>query len=591
MDKTTMQLAVEGLDVGKRDAFPADDQNSSPVERTAKMLAGSSLEEGALPRENEGQPDAEAIDGADAQLDAGAESAVTVEEPRVSREVKTPEDYWRLVEAERASRMNNLDASEDDNDDSEPDDEKAPEDKVKPDSRWMDKLDRDKNGKLCQTLKNAELIFSHDPKLVGLVGLNSFSEKIEIRKMPPWERPSLNDDNDTTKDKTAKDKPDPLRMPDVPEPEWRNSDASELYAYLSRTYKFEKQSLINDCVLMFARRKRFHPVRDYLRQLKWDGTPRVRTLIHDYYGVPDSEYLHKVMVKTLLGAVTRVWRPGCQFDTVLTFYGPQGRGKSMFWANLAGRWFNDLVVSFSGRDAMHGLEGAWVTELAEMAALSNTGVEKNKAMISRKNDRFRKAYEKLVEDHPRQGIFVATTNSSDFLKDFTGNRRFWPVDVTPYEPPAKSIHDDLPSEADQIWAEVQVIYDMGEETVYADQDMIEELEQRQKNFAAYNPVQDAIEEYLKRMLPEDWKNMSIEQHIEWLKDEDEIGTVKRTQVCVQEVVREALNGVVKDSGKKLWDQVSDIISNIGYSDGTHWHRPRRQTRVPGYGKQRIFELL
>jgi predicted DNA-binding protein (UPF0278 family) len=138
---------------------------------------------------------------------------------------------------------------------------------------------------------------------------------------------------------------------------------------------------------------------------------------------------------------------------------------------------------------------------------------------------------------------------------------------------------------------VQALSDIGEETVYADPDMIAEMEQMQKNFTAFNPVQDAIEEYLVRKLPEDWYRMTVEQRIDWLKDESNRGTVTRTRVCVQEVVREALVGVVKDSGKKLWDQVSDIISNIRYSDGTRWHRPKRQARVPGHGKQRIFERL
>ena len=216
---------------------------------------------------------------------------------------------------------------------------------------------------------------------------------------------------------------------------------------------------------------------------------------------------------------------------------------------------------------------------------------KYKAVISRSEDRYRMHYEKLIESHPRQCIFVGTTNRPDFLKDNTGNRRFWVVDVTSKQTPKKSVWAELPREADQIWAEAKALYDKNNELLFLDGALAKEAEQLQNGFMTYDPMRDAIEQYLARLLPEDWEKMTPQQHVSWLKDSDNIGTVKRTRVCLKEIVKEALGGIVTNPNRKVLSEIAAIVCTITYEDGERWHKPehQRQARIPCYGKQRIFE--
>jgi len=450
--------------------------------------------------------------------------------------------------------------------------------------KWMESLEMNKKGDMEQSRYNCELIFMNDPELDKLFGMNTFTEKTELLKETPWDRPLSN----PVVRESGKSL---LWQPDSSEPEFTNTDLLELYAYMSRTHGFEKEKIIDECVTMFAKRNSFHPVRQYLDGLSWDGKPRIDTLLSDYFGIEQTEYLRAVMRKTLIAAVKRVSEPGCQFDSVLTLYGPQGCGKSSFWNNLAGRWYSDLPVSIGTKDALQSFQGAWLIELGELAALNSTSVEKYKAVITRKEDRYRRHYEKLIESHPRQCIFVGTTNRPDFLKDMTGNRRFWVVDVTSKQTPKKSVWVNLPREADQIWAEAKALYDKDNEPLFLDGALAKEAEQLQNSFMTYDPMRDAIELYLARSLPQNWGNMTPEQHVVWLKDSDNIGTAKRTHVCLKEIIKEALGEIVTNPNKKVLNEIAAIVSTITYDNGERWHKPehQRQARIPGYGKQRIFE--
>ena len=162
-------------------------------------------------------------------------------------------------------------------------------------------------------------------------------------------------------------------------------------------------------------RNRFHPVRDYLKGLTWDGTPRAETLYIDYLGAEDSAYTRMVTKQHLKAAVARVMQPGVKFDPCLVLSGPQGIGKPTILAKLGRQWFNDSIVSLQGKDPMEQLQGSWIIELSEMQATNKSENDQIKAFISRQVDKFRAPYGRRTEEFPRQCVFAATTNDYVFL--------------------------------------------------------------------------------------------------------------------------------------------------------------------------------
>lgn len=197
----------------------------------------------------------------------------------------------------------------------------------------------------------------------------------------------------------------------------------------------------------------FDPVRDYLTSVKWDGKLRLETWLHDYLSAEDTPLNRAIGQKMLIAACRRVLDPGCKFDTIVVFEGPQGKGKSTALLYLAGE--RDL---FSDQDILHldskgqqeALAGKWICELSELGGLSKSDTEKTKAFASRTHDRARAAYARFSADQPRRCILVGTTNENEYLTDSTGNRRFWPVRCGDVDLPG------LKAVRDQLWAEAMV---------------------------------------------------------------------------------------------------------------------------------------
>lgn len=199
-----------------------------------------------------------------------------------------------------------------------------------------------------------------------------------------------------------------------------------------------------------------HPVREYLEGLKWDGKHRVRRWLIDYLGAVNdsSEYVEAVGEAWMISAIARIFLPGCKADHVLILQGPQGILKSSALGIMAGPWFSDAAMNLESKDALIGLKGAWIVELAELASLNRSAVDSIKAFISRRVDRYRPVYATNAVDQPREFVFAGTVNDAEFLRDETGNRRFWPVEVTNVDEPA------LVADRDQLWAEaVQMFRD------------------------------------------------------------------------------------------------------------------------------------
>lgn len=250
-------------------------------------------------------------------------------------------------------------------------------------------------------------------------------------------------------------------MPWDQRPEWRDlsdNDVTELAVWLQTNGINVKPLRVDAGLEAYARRHEHHPIREYLRSLKWDGVPRIGVWLTYYLGADDSEYVKAVGRCWLIGAVARVMRPGCKVDTALILEGLQGLGKSMAMAALCGQeWFADELSHLGSKDAAQDLRGKWIIELSELSAMTRGEVETVKAFMSRGVDHYRPSYGRRSIDVARQCVFVGSTNRDDYLQDETGNRRFWPVKVGAIDVAG------LAKERDQLWAEAVAAYGRGEQ--------------------------------------------------------------------------------------------------------------------------------
>lgn len=311
------------------------------------------------------------------------------------------------------------------------------------DEDWLAKMDVDQKGKYYATVDNVVLIMENDPALSKAIALNNFDKREVALKNLPWRKVTPTTANLIDKD-----------------------DAGLRY-YIEKTYGISSAGKIKDGLDIILLKNSFHPVKDYLKSVTWDGEERVDTLLIDFLGAEDTEYTRAVTRKFLVAAVARIFTPGVKFDHVLTLVGREGIGKSHVFDKLGKEWFSDSFTTIKGKEAYEQLQGVWIIEMAELTALNRTEGNAAKHFISKRSDRFRVAYGKRTEDFPRQCVFAASTNEDDFLKGYNGNRKFWPV-RTEIQDREKDVFKDLtPEVVNYIWGEVMNFYRAGE-TLYLD---------------------------------------------------------------------------------------------------------------------------
>ena len=422
---------------------------------------------------------------------------------------------------------------------------------------WKSKLKITDKGGIAQTIENAVIILRNDPKLKGALALNDMDHNIVTKKTLPWRKVSGSS-------------------------QWVDGDDAALRYYLERTYGLNGKDRIFDAVNVVAQENRFHPVRDYLDGCKWDGVKRVDTLLVDYLGAEDSEYTRAVTRKTLVAAVSRIYRPGCKFDYMLTLRGSQGIGKSAIIAKLGGPWFSDTFATMQGKEAYEQVLGVWLVEVGELAGMKKAEAENIKQYISKQTDRFRPAYGRRTQEFPRQCVFIGTTNEMQFLRDTTGNRRFWVVD-TPNDP-ARDMWEELtPETVRLIWAEAVEMFKAGE-ALYLPREIEKIAREVQETYEEENPRAGIIAEYLDRLLPEGWDDLDLYTRRQWL-DTDAVGTVQRTHVCAMEIWVEALGGNPERLDRYAIKEVNSIVSAM---PGWRYQGNKKRTAKP-YGRQRYFE--
>lgn len=431
------------------------------------------------------------------------------------------------------------------------------------DTDWLGEMDVDGKGNYRSTINNIRLIMDHDPALKDKFALNKFEQREVALKNLPW------------------------REVDKRNPYLSDKDDAGLRHYLESTYNITGIQKIKDALDLTLEGNSFHPVRNYLNGLSWDGEKRVDQLLIDYLGAEDSTYTRAVTRKLLTAAVSRIFKPGCKFDYVLVLVGTQGIGKSTIIKKLGKEWYSDSFGTVQGKEAFEQIQAVWLMEMGELAGLKKAELETTKHFISKQEDRYRVAYGKRIENFPRQCVFVGTTNNKDFLRDPTGNRRFWPVNTMDRKP-TKDIFKDLDSyEIDQLWAEAMSLFKAGE-PLFLDKQLEQEAFKKQTEHSEVDERTGVIQEFLDTLLPEGWDDKELyERKVFWANQGDELaplGTEVRGKVCVAEIWCELFGQKKSDMTRYNTKDLHNIMKSL---EGWEEYKTAK-SRFKIYGLQKAY---
>jgi len=404
--------------------------------------------------------------------------------------------------------------------------------------------------------QNLNLIFSRDERLKLLFKHNKFDNKSYIFGSVPWRKIA---------------NPEPLK----------NVDFSGLRNYIESIYGIACATKVEDVLNLELEKNSFHPVRDYLNALEWDGIKRVDTLFSDYLGTENNVYTKEAARKMMVGAVARILVPGIKFDLVVTLIGAQGIGKSTLLKKIGLEWFSDTFMTVQGKEALEQIQSAWIIEMAELSGLKKAEVEATKHFISKQEDMYRPAYGKSVETYPRQCIFVATTNDRNFLKDSTGNRRFLPID-TDTTRATRNVHTLTREDIGQLWAEAMEMWNAGE-PLYMVGEADALAKKAQREHSEVDERKGLIESYLSIRLPDNWEFLDIQERRFYLEAPSHKGTNERDYVCVAEVWCECLGKEKENMDRYKTKEINDILRGI-----EEWEEQKSTKNFRLYGKQRFY---
>lgn len=421
--------------------------------------------------------------------------------------------------------------------------------------------DLDGKGNKQVTVNNFVNAFKSDPLLNGLLAYDMLKETIVFT------RPSF----------TAKGSKKGDLVSDT--------DISIIKGRIERMHGIYNDAKLNDAIEQVSSDNAFHPIKLYLESLTWDGVPRIDSFLVDYMGAEDNEYTREAFRKMLLAAVTRIYEPGRKFDTALVFYSEQGVGKSTLIQRLSKGWFNDSLTNLSGKESYEAIQFAWLVELAELSALRKSDVEAVKNFISKREDTYRGAYARRVKTHKRQCVFFGSTNDDEFLKDATGNRRFFPVEVKRTRKTRLIFEPEFDAIVDQLWAEAMEGYVLGEALTLSDEAEAIAGGTREE-FTERTPIQGLIEEYLDRLFPADYEDRFLAQRLDFLNgDLGEEGTETKNSFSLIELWTEAL-GRRKDEYTVV--KARELSNAVKALKG--WKRDK-QARQKIYGPQVIYRRV
>lgn len=431
------------------------------------------------------------------------------------------------------------------------------------DLNWIKWMKHDGNGKIAKTINNAVLILENDPLLKGKIVTDEFASCGLIIGKVPWSM------------ETGRRR-------------WRDSDDAGYYNYMEMFYGITGKEKLDNALLIAGSQNRINDVKEYLKGLKWDGVKRLDTLLVDYLGAEDSAYVRAVMRKSLCAAVARAVIGAVKYDYMPIFAGPQGIGKSTFLSLLGRDWFSDSLTTFEGKEAAELIQGTWINEVGELTAMSKQETNAVKQFLSKTHDIYRAAYGKRTDKYPRRCVFFGTSNEEEFLKDVTGNRRFWPVDVG-VNKAKKSVWRDLPYEVDQIWAEAYLYWMLGE-VLYLPKELEQAAEEMQESHREASGKEGLIREFIEREIPSNWDSMSLMARRQFnsgnMKLPEGETLVKREKICALEVWVECLNGEAKYMSRKDSMEINSVLASA-----PGWRRNKSKRRYGPHGIQRGFERV
>ena len=397
---------------------------------------------------------------------------------------------------------------------------------------WSNSLLLTDTGKNRSCVTNAIIVLTQAPAFAGMLAFDEQTYRIRAVQPPPW-------------DMAKKFAPR----------EWTTFDDVELQNWLHKNnVHIGNIATVVHAVLAAARKHPFHPVRDFLDSILWDERCRLDSWLARYLGAEETKYTKLIGPMILIGAVARIYQPGAQVDTVAMLEGRQGSGKSQAVRELGYPWTTEGLPDLHSREAMMQIQGSWIIELAELSALKKSDLEATKASISRRVDRFRVPYATRAEDHPRQCIFIGTTNSASYLTDLTGNRRFWPIRCGRIDLAA------LAKDREQIWAEAIERYNAGDRWHTTGADERDLVENEQESRRVEDPWEGELESYLAGLL---------DQEI--------------TEVFLRCVLKDALSIDSRRVNTAHARRMSDILQRLGWQK-----RPRRTANKR---KEQPFEFV
>ena len=394
-------------------------------------------------------------------------------------------------------------------------------------------------GGVRNSIKNCLTVFQHDPLLSGAIAYNLLTDRTDVVKPIGYDR--------------------------SPSASMTDTDMKYIRLYLEENYDLTSEKKIIDAADLAAHQNSYHPVRDYLNSLTWDGTERIRFCLHHFLGAEADEYTFQALRLFLLGAIHRAFRPGCKFEVMLCLVGGQGAGKSTFFRLLAGKdeWFSDDLRKLDDENVYRKLQGHWIIEMSEMIATASAkSIEEIKSFLSRQKEVYKIPYETHPADRLRQCVFGGTSNAMDFLPlDRSGNRRFLPVQVCPEQAEVHILEDEAASRAylQQVWAEAMTIYRTSGWKLTFSPEMVRYLKEHQKDF-----------------MPEDTKAGMIQAFLD---------SYTGDTVCSKQLYKEALNHAFDEP--KQWEirEINEIMNQC-VTGWTYFSNPRS---FAGYGRQKGWE--
>lgn len=434
-------------------------------------------------------------------------------------------------------------------------------DEADPDA-WKKQLQYEKKSmELKNNLHNLMLILENDENLKG-IAFNQLADGMEIRGKVPW--------------------PHPAKF-------WRDADDAQLICYVDAAYGTFSARNYDIAVTKAVDDRSYHPIREFFETLPdWDGVERADTLLVDYLGAEDTPYVRAVTRKELCAAYCRVYHPGIKFDSMIVLNGDQGIGKSTLIAKLGGEWYSDSLnlSDMNDKTAAEKLQGYWIMEIGELAGMRKADLDKVKAFISRQDDKYRASFGRRVTPHPRQCVFFGTTNSQNgYLRDITGNRRYWNVKV-----PGNGKYKPWDMDEDtvkQVWAEVMVYAKAGEK-LYLSPELEDYAKEEQRAAMERDDREGLVQEYLDMLLPGNWDSMDVYKRRDYVRDADDPmrpdGSIRRMEVSNMEIWCECFGKAKEDMKPSDSYAISAIMERIA-----GWGKTGKAKILPIYGRQRIYK--